>query len=328
MPATLSRADGAFFSLRATTRDTADDMIGPKASGLAFLILAHEQPPLLARLVDRLLDSDTHTFIHIDRRSRVEPFERAISALRNPWLDNVHFLGKRRKIAYFGFSMVEATLALMKQATDFGRFSYYSLLSGVDYPIKKPARIREFFGEGDLEHIVYWRLEDRPSWQHKIQHYFPTDYIPIRNLQRPELRRFWKVGSAFRYMFWRNFYRHRWSFPRRRYPLGGMKPYGGSQWWSLTDACVRYVLERVTEQPKFIQFYRFTEAPDEMFFQTIIMNSELATQVANHEQYERWSAETPVEEKTDQSRLPEGSFNVRYIDWSEHYRVSAGTRAS
>jgi hypothetical protein len=69
-----------------------------------------------------------------------------------------------------------------------------------------------FLADSDLEYINYWRLEDRPSWQHKIEHYFLTDFIPIRHLERPRLRGFWKVGSAFRYAYWRTFYRHRWSF--------------------------------------------------------------------------------------------------------------------
>jgi hypothetical protein len=85
-----------------------------------------------------------------------------------------------------------------------------------------------------------------------------------------------------------------------------------------------YVLGRIVEQPELARFYRFTERPDEMFFQTIIMNSPFAPRAANYERYRRWSAETPIEEKTDESRIPEGSFNLRYIDWSGPYRGERG----
>lgn len=290
----------------------------------AYLILAHHQPDLLARLVDRLLDSDAHVFLHVDRRARLAPFSEAIARTANPWLENLHLAVDRRRVSYFGFSTVEATLSLMQQAVGFGRFSYYSLLSGVDYPIKSRSYLRDVFENSETEYITYWKLEDRPSWKHKIEHYFLTDLVPIRDLRRPRLRRFWKVGDFLRFHYWKTFFRYRNRFPKRKFPFEYLVPYGGSQWWSLTHGCVRYVLDHVAEHPELVRFYRFTECPDELFFQTIIMNSPFATKAANYELYRKWSSETPAPEKTDDSRLPEGSFNLRYIDWTGPYGGERG----
>jgi hypothetical protein len=291
---------------------------------IAYLVLAHTQPALLARLVDRLLDEDVHVFVHIDRRSDIKPFHAALAGTESRWRGHLHWARDRRKVAYFGFSTVEATLSLMKQATAFQRFATYSLLSGADYPIKSRSHIRAVLANTDTEHIVYWKLEDRPSWQHKIEHYFLTDYIPVRNLKRPSLRQFWRVGDAFRYYYWRAFYYHRYSLPKRKFPFYNLVPYGGSQWWSLTHDCVAYILEHVATHPELVRFYRYTECPDEMFFQTIVMNSRFAAKAANYEAYRKWSSETPASEKTDASRIPESSFNLRYIDWSGHYRDERG----
>jgi hypothetical protein len=211
----------------------------------------------------------------------------------------------------------------MRQAAAFGRFSYHTLLSGADYPIKSREAIRDFFEGRATELLAYWRLEDRPSWKHKVEHYFLTDHVPIRRLKRPTLRNAWRLPRTFRYYFWTTFFRHRDRFPKRRYPLPELPPYGGSQWWSLTDGCVRFVLDYVAAHPEVARFYRYTECPDELFFQTIVMNSRFAEKAANHERYQAWSARPP-EEKTDATRLPEPSFNYRYIDWSAGYGSKRG----
>ena len=291
----------------------------------AYLILAHHQPALLARLVDRLLDSDAHVFVHIDRRADIRPFHEALRRTANGWLSsNLHFARDRRKVAYFGFTTVEATLSLMKQASDLGGFSYYSLLSGADYPIKPRSEIRDFFSGQDTEYIAYWLLSDRPSWQHKIEHYFLTDHIPIRNLRRPRLRNFWKLPRTIPYLYWVTFFRQRHRFPKRTYPFHNLNPYGGSQWWSLTHGCVKFVLDYAVQHPEVLKFYRYTECPDEMFFQTIVMNSKFAEKAVNFELYRKWSRETPPENKTDETRLPEDSFNFRYIDWTGPYGGERG----
>jgi hypothetical protein len=292
---------------------------------IAYLVLSHHQPALLARLVDRLLDRDAHVFVHVDRRAEIGPFQEALRALTNPWLrSNLHLAADRRKVAYFGFTPVEAILALMRQASEFSRFSYYSLLSGVDYPIKPGPEIHAFFEARDTEYLVYWLLTDRPSWQHKVEHYFLADYVPIRNLRRPRLGNFWKLRRSVAYLYWTSFFRYRDRLPKRRYPFADLRPYGGSAWWSLTHGCVRYVLDFVARRPDVVRFFRFTECPDELFFQTVVMNSPYAEKAANIEEYRRWSERTRPEEKTDESRLPESSFNLRYIDWTGPYGGERG----
>lgn len=293
---------------------------------IAYLVLAHHQPKLLARLLDRILDEDAHVFVHIDGRSAMAPFRRALEAgIKSPFgVSNLHFAPRRRKVSYFGYSTVAATLSLMKQASDSESFKYYTLLSGADYPIKDNSTIKAFFRRSDLEFISYWKLDDRPSWQHKIQHYFLTDYVPIRGLRKPSFRRFWRVDEIARYLYWRTFERHRDRFPKRAYPLGDILPYGGSQWWSLSDPCVRFILRYVEDHPEVVRFFRFTQCPDELFFQTIVMNSVFATRAVNFEEYRTWSAETASEDRRDEAMLPESSFNYRYIDWSGPYGGGRG----
>ena len=79
--------------------------------------------------------------------------------------------------------------------------------------------------------------------------------------------------------------------PDRKLPAG-MKPYGGSTWLKLTYSCVKYVLDFIDSNPRFVNFYKFSLITDEIFFQTIILNSPYAPKVINSElTYTDWSAQ-------------------------------------
>jgi hypothetical protein len=72
-------------------------------------------------------------------------------------------------------------------------------LSGADYPIKSNDYLFSFFENADKEYIAFWRLEDRPSWLPKVQHYYFIDAIPIRDWSNNRERVYW------RRLFWGRF---------------------------------------------------------------------------------------------------------------------------
>ena len=69
-----------------------------------------------------------------------------------------------------------------------------------------------------------------------------------------------------------------------------LEPYGGDTWFCLAKKHVDYILEFLDDKPDLCAFFKHAFAPDEMFFQTIIMNSPLKDTLVND--------------------------NLRYIDWS------------
>jgi hypothetical protein len=75
----------------------------------------------------------------------------------------------------------------------------------------------------------------------------------------------------------------------RRRMTGGMRPYGGSGWWTLSRACIEMILARVAAEPSLERFFRTTACPDEMFFQTLVMDSPFADNVvSNNFRYIAW----------------------------------------
>jgi hypothetical protein len=82
------------------------------------------------------------------------------------------------------------------------------------------------------------------------------------------------------------------SLPLRRRIPGGLHPYGGSAYWCLEKTLVHFVHGYLRQNPDYVRFFEHVFVPDELFFQTIIMNSELRDTVENDDlRYLDWSRE-------------------------------------
>lgn len=68
---------------------------------------------------------------------------------------------------------------------------------------------------------------------------------------------------------------------KRRF-FRGLKPYGGSQWWMITFASAKFIVDFVKKNPRIIKFFKRTILSDEMFFQTLVLNSPNASNVINN----------------------------------------------
>jgi hypothetical protein len=89
-------------------------------------------------------------------------------------------------------------------------------------------------------------------------------------------------------------YGHHLGLPvKRRFPAR-LRPYGGGAYWCLSRACIEYVAAFVERRPDVISFFRNVDIPDEIFFQTILLNSMLRDTIVND--------------------------NLRYIDWTRGRR--------
>ena len=271
---------------------------------LAYLILAHQFPDSLARLVNRLNTPHTHFFIHVDRSADIQPFLCAL-----PPAGNVHFTDARVRVRWHGFTAVDATLQLMKEAVEHKKdFKYCILLSGADYPIKPTAQIQAFFEKASLEYIHYCRLKDNPALMKKVLQYYFHDAIPYdRYRRKPRLFRLLR-RKAFRLLS---------RIVPRQYPEN-IEPYFGPQWWNLTGECVAYILDYARDNPHFVRYYRYTDSSNEMFFQTVVLNSPFAENTIHYEAYRRLTAIEDLEELRDQFErtFTSESFYLRYIDFS------------
>jgi hypothetical protein len=235
---------------------------------VAYLVVAHNNPQVLKREIGMLSCEDCAFFIHIDQKSNLEKF----SQIRG---ENVVFSEKRLPVYWGGFSVVQSTLLLLRQALDSPlNYDRFVLLSGSDYPLRSGKYIHTFLQENrgvEFMNLVKIPNDERGVPLSKINRLW---YEPNKPTRRFAARALAKLGFAQR--------------DYRKY-LGSLEPYGGEQWWALTrDAC-QYVLEFVERNRHVEKYFQNTPAPDEMFFHTILGNSAFASRTRRCLHYLDWS---------------------------------------
>lgn len=251
---------------------------------IAYLISAYHLPEMLVRLVRRLDAMDAAFFIHVDARTDQAVYR----AMAEPLADrgNVHFLA-RHPCHWGDFGHVRATLKGLEAVIRFGRpFDYVALLTGQDYPVRSNQGIAERLTAA--RGAIFMRASPLPNprWSDggldRIQHWHFR--IGERALSFP--------GTPFRHPT----LDRAWSFParllrlRRRLPHG-LRPYGGGSYWWMPEDCARFVDSFAREHPRFTAFFRHVHVPDEIFFQTIVMNSMLRDRVVDDDlRYQKWDA--------------------------------------
>lgn len=224
----------------------------------AFLVLAHSDPAGLYRLLSRIAPH-ARVFVHLDRKAKIEDYARCRAS------DNVHFVENRVDVKWGGFSMVEATINLIQAALSSGQdFSHLVLISGSCYPIAPIEETVEQLGnEPERNYIKYIDMRESPDhYMKSVERFHFFDFFDSRK------------GSSFNRIV-RALLQKAFSPIKRKVPEG-LVPYFGSQWWALSHACCSYILDKYEKDAQLRAFWRFTLAPDEHFFHTIVGNSPFA----------------------------------------------------
>lgn len=257
---------------------------------IAYLILAHDNPAHLQRLVKRLAAPESSFFVHLDAKSDPDAFAGLKPA--------VNFCERRINCAWGDITLVEATLELMRCATSApGGFDRFVLLSGACYPLQSCDYIKQFFERHpDTEFIEVFGL---PNLEYKK---------PIERLTRFSIRK----GKPLAGLRWRLQLFLNKVLPPRDYAraLAGREIVCGSQWWCLSDDAVRHVLDVTSSDPAFYHFCKFVDCPDEFYFQVILWNSRFKARISHSLTFTHWLPDKPSPELLDASYMPRFSGPV------------------
>ncbi len=233
---------------------------------IAHIILTHEKPYQLQRLVAKLSHPNASIFIHVDLKKEMIDFSVFDS------VPNVYLIKNRVNVKWGGFSMIQATLNSCKEVIESGiSFDYVNLLSAQDYPIKSIRRIHQFLeanpGKAFME---FYSIKD--VW---------TEAIP--RLEKYHLTDFtFKGNSRIEYIL-------NLLLPKRKLPKG-LIPVGRSQWFTITLEHVKYVIDYLNKNTSVISFFKYTWGSDEIVFHTILYNSQYRDSMVNNNlRYIDWS---------------------------------------
>lgn len=241
---------------------------------IAYLITAYDNPGHFHRLANALVNDNSAAFVHIDAKSDIAPF----LTTRHR---HVQFCAERTAVYWGEFSMVEAVLSLIDMALKAPvHYDYLVLLSGSDYPIRPVEELEAFLAANagvEFINIVAMPNEaaGKPIW--RLQRFKVPSGTPFAGIVRKLRDAFARVGLL----------------PRERdyvAALHGLKPFGGSTWWTMSREACQYILDFVARELAIVRFYRNTWIPEEGLFHTIIANSPFAARVRRNLVYTDWRA--------------------------------------
>jgi hypothetical protein len=251
--------------------------LGGTQPAIAILVLAH-QPAPLQYLLD-LLDNRFAIYVHLDAKTPTAP-------LRLP--AHATLIERRIEVFWGGWSMMQATLALIDAARARGGFRRYFLVSGDSLPMLPLDQLEAALLDDSREYIELidvpddptlagmdmqaaterhgwvqpWRLHNPIAWDHRLLN--PLQREAAATLYGIEQGRIdWIRGDIERLL---------------RPILSEMQPprpfrnfYYGAQWWALTAAAIEAILPDML-RPDMQRFFRYIQQPDEHFIQTILGN--------------------------------------------------------
>lgn len=241
---------------------------------LAFLILAHKNPRQVARLFETLYRPDDVIVLHFDRRA-----DRALHDLGATWSRqhaNVRVL-RPRTILWGGYEMAAVQIEAMVTALAVSdRWSHFINLTGQDFPIRPLAQLEARLAATPGANYVSWfDPVIKPLWKNArdrlSRFYFEWPWLD-RVLRWPGFGR-----RLRRLLRWENQLPHlpgwRRSWPDFHY-------YGGSNHLILSRAGCEY-LGTDPEARRIIRWLKHSAHANEIIFQTVLLNSPLASTIIN-----------------------------------------------
>ena len=243
--------------------------------GLAYCILAHKNPAQIARLLRAIAHPDNVCVLHYDKRApRAEHAELERIARES---GNVHLLPPR-SVLWGRFSVVGAQLEGIKRCLELGdRWSHFITLSGQDFPLKPQAEmVAELEAVRGASFISSFDPFTEPHWKNLAER-ISRVYIESRLLEE-----ILKIPFLGRHLRWLCGWKDRIpSVPWIKRELPSWFHYmGGSNHVILSRQAAEYILNDPKAR-RIIQWLKYSEIPDESLFQSVLLNSPLASSVVN-----------------------------------------------
>ncbi|MFI1743928.1 beta-1,6-N-acetylglucosaminyltransferase [Thalassobellus sediminis] len=237
-------------------------------NNIAILILAHHNLEQLCLLINHLrIDFDV--YVQIDKKSKIN-----IQELPN--YKNVLYY-KEVDVYWGHFSQILNMKFILNKAFE-KSYQRYCFISGDDFPIKSNTYIYNFFKENKESIYMFSNPLPIATWGFnkgfdRIERYW---FMTFHN------RTFVKILGRITLIVQRFLFIKINKFP--------LKYYAGSNWLNLTHESVKHIFKFLKENPRYLRKLKYSRATDEIWIQSIIMNSPLKSKVINNDlRYIDWN---------------------------------------
>lgn len=229
----------------------------------AYMIMAHNDFPILVEILKELDHERNEIFVHIDKKAKEFPEDDIRGAVRKGKL----YLIPRMSVSWGGYSQIKCELSLMEHATKSGHHEYYHMTTGATFPLKTADEILQFFDEhSGYQFIGYDNSKDCSERVQRVNIFNELGKVTTKSDQR------------------KAWCRNKFTGLQRRLgyvykPARGIEFKKGFVYWSLTEEAVTYALGKSEEIER---VFKHSFCGDELFMQTILYHSTFRKAVYNY----------------------------------------------
>ena len=248
----------------------------------AYLIMAHNEPYILERLLKLIDDRRNDIYLHIDKKWHDFDFEYFKKIVNK---SNLYFTD-RLDVRWGTYRQIECELLLFEMAHNNGGYSYYHLLSGIDMPLVNQDVIHDYFDKNNGKEFICFDYHNKalPDTIDRIKYF----HLFVNNMRNNNLiiKVIFKIFHKIFLIFQKIFHVNR----LKKVPLTIRK---GANWVSVTEVVVDYILSK---KEMIRKVFSYSVCADEVFLQTIIYNSDLYDKLIGYKNDDNFAIK-------------------RYIDW-------------
>lgn len=231
-----------------------------------IIMTVHDNPKQLKRLCKMLVNDNAYFFIHVDKKSDINLFRESLKEIPRVKLISTN------KVYWADISQVDATIDLLKEAVE-AKMDYIFFISGQDYLIKKDNNLLKYV-DINKNYMEYFELPNY-NWgtDGRCNRYcFYHNIVNANGIVKFNPRnRYYKFIN-------RVLLKVQKIFHIKRKFIKNLKPYSGANWFNINLECAQYILNNYK---KIYKYFKFVQFPDEMFIQTIVLNSNFKNYTIN-----------------------------------------------
>ena len=220
----------------------------------AYLIIAHNEFEVLNKLLQAIDDERNDIYIHFDRKVKQLPLLETQHA-------GLYLLDNRMDVRWGHLSQIKAEYVLFEAAHKKEKYGYYHLISGTHLPLYSQNYIHRFFDEVQHQEVLACMPTSDYEIDLKLQRYnfFMRNYVHRNPIVRRLNQFLWRVGIGIQRVLHIN------KNKKQLYKKA-------SNWVSITDDCVAFLLARKKE---ILKKYRFPMCGDEFFIPSELESSSM-----------------------------------------------------
>ena len=232
----------------------------------ALLITAYKNFNQLIELAD-YFDKGFEIYIHIDNKQTIS--SEYLQKLHS--FSQVKLVSFKHKVNYAGRNHLKSILHLSEEALKNKNNYYFHVISGQDFPVQPLSYYFEFAQKNKETNFLEYFEMPNPQWENG-------------GMDRLELFSFYDLLDAkkqLRIIHKLNRIQKKTGF-KRKLNINNQQLFGGSTWWSLNQQTLQYVIDYTNQHPNLLRRMKHTFCSEEIYFQTVIMNSPFASSVINN----------------------------------------------